>query len=142
MSKDHEHYKRPEITRTFETLAKDQREIIEEQKVRNEIKQNLTNLDFFGFINSKIYSYVELSTDMCFKTCDNNQKKENGEVLLNNSEFSFNLEYLPKRDLIRDGINNKCFDNCMKKKIDSFRMLINVRNYFIHVLKSKLVFLC
>ena len=133
MSKDHEHYQRPEITRTFETLAKDQREIIEEQKKRNEIKLNLTNLDFFGFINSKIYSYVELSTDICFKTCDNknNQKNENREVLLNNSEFSFNLGYTPKTDLIRDEINNKCFDNCMNKKIESFRMLINVRNYFI-----------
>jgi hypothetical protein len=133
MSKDHEHYQRPEITRTFETLAKDQREIIEEQKKRNEIKLNLTNLDFFGFINSKIYSYVELSTDICFKRCDNknNQKNENREVLLNNSEFSFNLGYTPKTDLIRDGINYKCFDNCMNKKIESFRMLINVRNYFI-----------
>jgi hypothetical protein len=128
MSKDHENYKRPEITRTFETLAKDQREIIEEQKRKNEITQKNRNSDFFGFINSKIYSYAELSTDSCINKCDNNKQRENSQgILLNKAEFSFNLGYTTKNEFMRNEINRKCFDNCVNKKMESFRILINVR---------------
>jgi hypothetical protein len=127
MSNDHMNYKRPEITRSFETLAKDQREIIDEQRKKNELKIKIRNADFIGLINSKIYSYAELSADNCIKQCHKNKSLDINTITDSNEPvFSFYLESSRKKELMKQEINMKCYDNCVNKKMESYKMLINV----------------
>ena len=128
MSKnDHLNYKRPEITRTQEVLAKDQREIINDQKKKNELLQKHKNMEMFGLINSKIYSYVELSSDICMKKCNKNIKNKDENTLLDTSVFNINIRTSGNNDNIMQNINMECLDNCLNKKVESFRMLLNVK---------------
>lgn len=138
MSNDHLNYKRPEITRSFETLAKDQREIIEKQKKKNELNYKIRSMEILGLINSKIYSYAEFSADNCIRQCHKYKSVEGNSE--NGSVFSFHLETSRKRDFMKEEINMKCYDNCVNKKMESFKMLINVR-IIIYMLKKFLLYL-
>ena len=109
MNTDHKNYKRPEITRSFETLAKDQREIIDEQKKKNEIREKMRSLDFFGLINSKIFSYIEISTDKCLKNCNEHKPEDkfDDKFIIDTSVFRFKTKSSSKNDFLRENINIK-----------------------------------
>ena len=86
----------------------------------------MRNMDFFGLINSKIYSYVEVITDSCLKNCHDykTEDKIDERFTIDTSVFRFNTKSATKNDLLREDI---CMENCFNKELESYIMLLNVR---------------
>ncbi len=115
-SNKHENYRRPEITRTNDLLAKDQRTTIELQRKKLEFVENTNRSDLIGLVNSKIYSNVEMNADFCRNYCE--EEIINPKQLLN-SPVNNNKVFKQQ--------NQNCLNLCVEKRGESFRMLMNVK---------------
>ena len=118
-SNKHGEYRRPEITRTNDMLAQDQRKIIERQQRQLEFLEENSRNELFGLINSKIYANIENNVDFCFNYCKN-KKVEGGGL---NTPFG---RFNNTEEKASDSVNLECFDNCVVKKGESYKMLLIV----------------
>ena len=113
-SKKHGEYRRPEITRTNDLLAQDQRRVIEYQSRRLENIERKSVAMLLGNIKSKIFSNTQSNADFCFNFC---LKKNTARL---DSPLARQKELTEETD--RD-----CFQRCILKRAESFNMLLVVR---------------
>jgi len=112
---------RPEITRSNEYLAKDQREMIDKQKRKLEFIESQNSKIFNAILASKIFSNFHKSADDCLNLCIDQPDK-------NSIETPF-ARILTESKSIK---NSLCWKNCLSKRKESFEMLIN---YFFAKMK-------
>jgi len=121
----HENYRRPEIIRNTDLLAQEQRKTLETQRKRLEYLEKKAKSEMIGIINSKIYANAESNADFCLNFCTKQIKNLNSEK---NNKFigaPLNFSVNNKNDEI-DYVDENCMSNCLVKKGESFRMLMNV----------------
>jgi hypothetical protein len=118
----HGQYRRPEIVRNNDLLAQDQRKTLELQKKRIDYAQRLNHSNFIGLINGKVYSNVQSNSDYCNNLCVKENKKLSESLLVSPLHNNRSLE---KEENLE--IDKKCLENCMMKKGESFRLLMNVK---------------
>jgi hypothetical protein len=115
-SNKHGNYQRPEITRTNDLVAQDQRQILEYQKKRleNIEKRNISLIS--GLIKSKRYSNLQYNSDFCYNYC------------VNEKNTTSTIDSPIKRRMTEQGskLNNDCFDKCITKRGETFNMLLVV----------------
>ena len=121
MSKKHGEFRRPEITRENDLLAQDQRRIIEFQRKKLEHQDKQTRTELVALINSKIFANIQNNVDSCLKFC----KKGGNKILLQggNLDSPFKRLNIKEENLI-DGVDINCLDYCVKKKNESYKMLL------------------
>jgi hypothetical protein len=122
MSTKHGQFRRPEITRENDLLAQDQRRIIDVQKRRLENEEKRGRMELMGLINSKVFSNLQFNVDTCLKQCklNNFNKEESSRPKLDSPFMRLNK----KEEHSTDGVDMKCFDFCVKKRTESYKMLV------------------
>ncbi len=129
MSKKHGEFRRPEITRENDLLAQDQRRIIELQRRKLEHQDKQTRTELVALINSKIFANIQNNVDSCLKFCKKGDKK----IQLQGGNLDSPFKRLNfKEENLMDGVEISCLDHCVKKKNESFKMLLM---YFFEKMK-------
>lgn len=114
-------FRRPEITRSSDNLAKDQRKMLETQRRRLQFTENIQRREFNALIESKIYSNFQNNVDYCMNICEN--KKQT--ILA--SPLSQLYSDSNGKNSVKTDLNMSCLNNCIQKKYESFDMLMHVR---------------
>lgn len=128
--------KAPQVTyRGDDTVDKYQRKVIEEQKTYVELMRNKIQYEIIGLVNSKIYANVQMSSDKCYHMCESQIYKEiKGSHVENNLKMAHRMsdDFVNKEvEKSLKGNGSLCLDRCMKKNMESFKMLLNVNLYLI-----------
>ena len=121
-SKKHGEYTRPEISRTNDLLAKDQRKIVDFQKKQLEMLELNNKSEIDAFLRSKIYSNLQKNVEFCVNFCYKDSKPSYDSPIRRRNVEDFNPD-------------EGCLDKCISKKSESFSLLVEVKF-------SNLVFFC
>ena len=113
-SNKHGNYQRPEITRTNDLLAQDQRQILEYQKKRIESTEKRNRSMIMGLIQSKIVSNLQYNTDFCYNLC------------LKQSPRTIDSPMVARMGAKKSKISESCIEKCIGKRGESFNMLLVV----------------
>jgi hypothetical protein len=97
-----------------EILGKEQRKIIDRQKKLLDYYRRYYQSEMTGLVNSKLYSYLERSTDKCFDFCNRNDNR--GQFWGRKVE-----------------VEETCIKNCIVKNISSFYVMMQVISLSKHI---------
>jgi len=115
---DDSYMKRPEITRTNEYLAKDQRKMLDFQRRKLKYSEENIRKDFNAFLGSKFYENIQRVFNQCWTIC--------GEPEIQSDSISLTTSYDKFFKNKKKFPDTSCLNNCVSKKEESYQMLVQV----------------